>query len=139
VDERLKTIQKLTDAEWQAILDLAIEKARNQKTKEEEKAAKGKIKDTFAKVESTINKVIADQDRKKAVLQSLKKFESSFDYFENNILNRFPTDNAVLVNKNAGQEELGEIFEAVADLRKEAYDALVDFHYHILDQTEEKE
>lgn len=117
---------------------LANEDAEKQKAKEEEKASKGKTKDPIGKIESTIEKVIPDQQRKDNVIQSLQKMEASFNEFENNILERYPTDNSILINKNSNHSELINIFTDVSELRKAAFDSVVDFHFNILDQTEEK-
>ena len=65
--------------------------------------------------------------------------EASFNEFENNILDRYPTDNSILINKNANHSELINIFTDVSELRKAAFDSVVDFHFNILEQTEEKE
>ena len=50
IDMRLKIVQKLSDEEWNSLMEMSIEDANSQKSKEEERALKGKIKNTFDKL-----------------------------------------------------------------------------------------
>lgn len=52
---------------------------------------------------------------------------------------RFPDDNEILVNKNSDSKELSKTFESVTKLRSLTCNALVDFHFAIVDHTMEKE
>ena len=100
---------------------------------------KGKTSNVFEKVESTIAKSIDDESRRNAVLSSLEKTRSTYADLENNFIDNYPADNAILIRKDASDEELGELFENVLDLRHKTYTAFVDYHFEIIDMTNQKE
>jgi hypothetical protein len=139
VDTRIVVIDKIDDDEWDEIMRMSEEEAQNEKAKEEEKEIKGKIKNIFEKMESTIGKSIDDTNRADNVLKSLQKFKTSYYNLESNIIDRYPEDNKILIKKNSGKEELNLIYSEVFTLRESNLAALTDFHFKVLEQTNEKE
>jgi hypothetical protein len=139
VDKRMSVIKNIDNDEWDEIIRMSAEDAQNQKANEEEKELKGKIKNIFEKMESTIAKSIADTKKADNVLGSLDKLKTAYYEMESNVINRYPEDNKILIKKNSEQEELNQIYSEVFTLRESYVAALKDFHFEALEQTNEKE
>ncbi len=139
INSRIELIQNITDDEWAEIMDLAQAENDNQKTKEAAKEAKGKMKDNTDKLGKTIRDTIEDESKRDEVLSSFETFRNTFNQMENDAITRFPSANKILIDKSSGANDLSKTFESVAELRSRTYDALVDFHFAIIEQITEKE
>lgn len=136
---RVELVQNITDEEWQEIMDLAAVEQENQKNKDAEKEAKGKLKDDTDKLGKTIQDTIEDEEKREAVLSSFETFRNAFNEMEKDAITRYPSDNEILTNKNSEVDDLSKTLGSVTELRSRTYNAFVDFHFAIIEQTTEKE
>lgn len=136
---RQMAIQKITDEEWEQIIALSVQDVQLEKDKLQSSIDKGKIKDPFVDLESSIIKNIADPEKQGKALDALNKFRESFDEFSRKMAEKNVIDHPLLTDKYANAGDLLEVAEFINSLRTNTYESMTDFHFELLELTDENE
>lgn len=136
---RQMAIRKITDEEWKQIIALSVKDVQIEKDKLQSSIDKGKIKDPFAEMESAIIKNISDPVKQGKAWDALSRFKESFNEFSKKLAEKNVIDNPLLTDKYASTEDLLELAEFINVQRTNTYESMTEFHFELLELTEEKE
>ena len=139
IDSRLQLIKKITQEEWDQIMALSAATVQKTKDKLEAKREKGKVKDPFQKFESEIEKTVSNPENKEKILSTLETYKKDLNILNEKIASRNVIDNPTFKNKEASRDDLKKIADEVNAIKVKAFEAMVDFHFTIKEQTTEKE
>lgn len=139
IDSRLQLIKKITQEEWDQIMAMSATTVQKAKDKLEAKREKGKVKDPFQKFESEVEKTVSNTENKDKILSILETYKMDLNMLNEKIASRNVIDNPAFKNKEAGRDDLKKIADEVNAIKVKAFEAMVDFHFTIKEQTTEKE
>ena len=104
IDYRITVIEKVTDEEWKKMLDLSNEEVQKQMAKAAKKEAKEK--EAHKKTRKTIEKEIAEVDKRNKILSEIDHLQEHYDALVDKINGINTVDNEVVTNKQASKAEL---------------------------------
>ena len=135
IEARMQIIDRIQPEEWVQILDLSESRVQKAKDKQLKKGEKN----PFAKFEATISKEVADPAKRKKVLEALDMYKTHFQTLTEKIASRNVIDLPTLKNKSASKAELQTLAKEVNTIRSSVFDAVVDFHFEMKENTSEAE
>ena len=143
ISTRLRLIEKITDDEWELIIGLSTEKEQKEKDKTlkkgEKNAEKNKTKNKFSDLEKVINESITDAQKKIKVMESFHEYMNSMKALEDKISQKNVIDAPIIRDKYSTKEDLQKIGNELNLLRINVFNNMVDFHFDILKNTDQKE
>ena len=135
VDGRIMLIEKITDEEWDQIINLSDETIEKKAAKEEKKNPK----DFFKPVVTTVEKSIKEDHRMVQATALVQNFQTRYEELNSRINAINTRENTLLREKNTSKSQFQALAKEVNDVRAITYRALIDFHFDMLDVTEENE
>jgi hypothetical protein len=135
LDKRISFTAKIKEDEWQNILTLSQATV----SKANAKAAKKDSEDPFQNIRETIEKNIADQEKRRAALESFDRFKMEYTEFliEVNKVNSLESE--LLQKRTTTVEEFEALALRTNELRKKAYYRLIDLHFDFKELTSDQE
>lgn len=133
LEQRIGLVSKIKDNEWQKILGLSDESVDKQQQKEKNK----KQKELFFKVEKTILNSIQEKENQSLALEYLEKLKKSYSRLLKDYKAVNTIENSLIRDKNATLEAGLAYASKLNQVRKEAYFALVDFHFELKEVSSE--
>lgn len=138
VQNRLKTVEMLSDEEWELIIAKSLEEFDKKEIKKQEKAYK-EFEKNFAKLQSTIEKEISDVDHKTKILATLDTFKSDMKNYVDANMNKTIRELDEFGRKDASEEELNEALSTIDDAREQFFDGIVKLHFDLVELTTDEE
>ncbi|MDN3642893.1 hypothetical protein QWY87_09295 [Lutimonas halocynthiae] len=138
VQNRVKTLEMLSDEEWELIIAKSLEEFDKKEIKKQEKAYK-EFEKNFAKLQSTVEKEISDADHKAKILATLDTFKSDMKNYVDANMNRTIRELEEFGEKDANEEELNEALAAIDDAREQFFDGIVKLHFDLVESTTDEE
>jgi len=121
IDQRIVLQQKITDDEWDAIMKGASDEVTKQTEKEQRKEMKKKDKNLFRVQEKAIVDNIAEQDRRRILLEAFGVYEALYDQIHESYENINVNETQILADKDASEEEMIILAELLNEQRVELY------------------
>ena len=138
VKNRMKTLEMLSDEEWELIIAKSLEEFDKKEIKKQEKAYK-EFEKKFAKLQSAVEKEITDIDHKEKILATLDTFKSDMKNYVDANMNRTIRELEEFGKKDANEEKLNEELSTIDDAREQFFDGIVKLHFDLVELTTDEE
>lgn len=133
----MKSRNLITEEEWELIGVEFFEE--NAKTSKLVKKRVKQIQNGFDKTEKKFRRVINEGEGAEASVISLREFETSFLYVVSEYVKFMLNDDAVVYSYNVPREEVMVLQRQHIENLANVFDALVDLHFVLVDNSSEKE
>ena len=138
VQDRVKTLEMLSDEEWELIIAESLKEFDKKEIKKQEKAYK-EFEKNFAKLESSVEKEITDADHKEKILATLDTFKNDMKNYVDANMNRTIRELEEFGKKDATEEKLNEELSTIDDAREQFFDGIVKLHFDLVESTTDEE
>lgn len=135
LDRRIDLAEKIDDEEWNQIMNLSDETVDKKTAKELNKNPK----DLFKPVYTAVEKSIKEEHRMVQGTALVQNFETRYEELNSSISSINTRENVLLRDKITTRSQFKALAKEINDVRAVTYKALVDFHFDMLDVTEETE
>ena len=139
VGNRVRMHQKITNAEWDLIMEMENHERQKSRNKVEKKLSRGKYVSAFAGIEKVIDKVIDDESKKIELMSMLESFKSTHLSWVTKANDFSALHNEIIAKKDATQEELTSEIMKLNKLRMDMYTNIINFRFTILEHTNNEE
>jgi hypothetical protein len=135
IEKRLMVVSKIKDGEWKEIISLSYESVQKKMEKVEKKGSS----DPLEAVIKTINSRMADQNNQAKAVSIVQDFNKEYTGLlkQVNAVNTIESD--LLSNKNTSAAQFQKLANDMNQLRKTAYESLIDLHFDLKEITNETE
>jgi len=138
LQSRAKTLEMLSDEEWELIIAKSLEEFDKKDVKKQEKAYK-EFEKKFTKLKATIEKEITDADKKDQILATLETFKIDMKNYVDASANRTIKELHEFGDKDATEAELNEALSTIDDAREQFFDGIVKLHFDLVESTTDEE
>jgi len=129
--------QNITTDEWNAIM-INIGEGLT-KTNKKMNKANAQISKQYTKWENKIGKVIADKDKRAKAIEVAQRIKTIYIKNREIIQSEIMNKNSAMYQYKTSEEELNVLQIQFVDLMQEAFDAVVETHFELIDLTTEEE
>ena len=135
LERRLLITDKISEAEWQSIIELSQASLSKSVSKAEKKTSK----DPFKIITATIKESVSDADKRQQALEAFNQFKLDYTNFliEVNKVNSLESD--ILKNRSSTASDFNDLSQRLNELRRKSYRGLIDLHFALLELTTEQE
>ena len=137
LEARLDVKDKLTQEEWNHIVEEADQDYAKWKKKKEKKIARFKRK--MEKKESRALSIIRDEQKRNEAHEAIRNFKLKIIEIQSGINQFNYTENEVLKSRNSSREELEQLYHSMEELEMSAIQAFEDLHFQLMSLTTEEE
>lgn len=134
IEDRLRIVEKFSPEEWNGIILLSSSSAEKRLEK-----ALTKTKNPFNDLYNRIDKSITDTLMQAQIRTIIDDFENEFNKMTSHVKSLNASQSEILQNQMVTSEELHDMANTVNEVRKEAMNAFIDFHFRMKEVTNEKE
>jgi hypothetical protein len=145
IDDRLELARNLSTDEWSSIIALSFEtmeerraKAQKKTQKRAEKNVPEKTKDRFKKTRKVLAKKLDDGPQQDQINDELNKLVAAMDHLETEIRAINVTDDSTVIRQEASRKDLNSLANKMNDVRLSSYEMLKEFHFSVLNNTNEE-
>lgn len=133
IEQRLKVVVKINDAEWQEIIELSDATLQKKMAKLEKKGAA----DPFEAVIKSVKANIIDQANQAKALTVVENFKLEYGNLLTEVNSINTIESNLLRNKNSTSKEFETLANDMNQLREKAYKSLIDLHFDMKEITNE--